>query len=173
MALARKLHPHGARRSVRVWFYPVDRLRLSERPKQLAAGSAVPQPIPISVGTFGIFQTLSVNVASMNSQSMTFTTNPGHLLYPAALRFRPRLLPRVQSISTSTWEAPSQTHSSSIWVVGISKMLSGITFWGRSAVTASSSDMRRRDDRYSWRGCASRDQLTLDSGSWDRCRRAL
>jgi RHS repeat-associated protein len=51
------------------------------------SGMGVGSTIPISVGTFGIFQTLSVNVASMNSQSMTFTTNPGHLLYPASITF--------------------------------------------------------------------------------------
>jgi len=51
------------------------------------SGMGVGSTIPISIGTFGIFQTLSVNVASMNSQSMTFTTNPGHLLYPASITF--------------------------------------------------------------------------------------
>jgi RHS repeat-associated protein len=43
--------------------------------------------IPISVSVFGFTQNLSVNVQSMNSQSMTFTTNPGHLLYPASITF--------------------------------------------------------------------------------------
>jgi hypothetical protein len=36
MAFARKLHPHGARRSVRVWFSSVDRLRLSNAPNNPA-----------------------------------------------------------------------------------------------------------------------------------------
>jgi len=43
--------------------------------------------IPITVSVFGFTQDLSVNVQSMNSQSMTFTTNPGHLLYPASITF--------------------------------------------------------------------------------------
>ena len=43
--------------------------------------------IPINVSVFGFTQNLSVNVQSMNSQSMTFTTNPGHLLYPASITF--------------------------------------------------------------------------------------
>jgi hypothetical protein len=43
--------------------------------------------IPISVSVFGFTQHLSVTVQSMNSQSMTFTTNPGHLLYPAYITF--------------------------------------------------------------------------------------
>jgi hypothetical protein len=43
--------------------------------------------IPISVSVFGFTQNLSVSVQSMNSQSMTFRTNPGHLLYPASITF--------------------------------------------------------------------------------------
>jgi len=43
--------------------------------------------IPINVGIFGTNQSLSVNVQSMNSQSMTFTTNPGHLIYPGYITF--------------------------------------------------------------------------------------
>jgi len=43
--------------------------------------------IPISVGIFGVSQSLSVTVQSMSAQSMTFTTNPGHLLYPAFITF--------------------------------------------------------------------------------------
>jgi hypothetical protein len=43
--------------------------------------------IPISVGVFGFTQNLSVTVQSMSPQSMTFTTNPGHLLYPARITF--------------------------------------------------------------------------------------
>lgn len=52
-----------------------------------SGGLSVGSTIPIGVETFGIFQNLSVNVAAMNSQSMTFTTNPGHLLYPASITF--------------------------------------------------------------------------------------
>jgi len=43
--------------------------------------------IPINVGILGFNQSLSVNVAAMNSQSMTFTTNPGHLIYPGYITF--------------------------------------------------------------------------------------
>jgi RHS repeat-associated protein len=43
--------------------------------------------IPITVGIFGTTQNLSITVQSMNTQSMTFTTNPGHLLYPAYITF--------------------------------------------------------------------------------------
>ena len=52
-------------------------------PSGMGSGST----IPISVSVFGFTQSLSVNVQSMNSQSMTFTTNPGHLLYPASITF--------------------------------------------------------------------------------------
>ena len=52
-------------------------------PSNLAAGSN----IPITVTVLGVPQSLSVTVQSMNSQSMTFTTNPGHLLYPASITF--------------------------------------------------------------------------------------
>ena len=38
-------------------------------------------------GNHGINQSLSVNVAAMSSQSMTFTTNPGHLIYPGYITF--------------------------------------------------------------------------------------
>src|SRR6266542_5944040 len=51
------------------------------------AGMGPGSPIPISVSIFGFTQNLSVTVQSMNSQSMTFTTNPGHLLYPASITF--------------------------------------------------------------------------------------
>jgi len=51
------------------------------------AGMGPGSTIPINVSVFGFSQTLSVNVQSMNSQSMTFTTNPGHLLYPASITF--------------------------------------------------------------------------------------
>ena len=43
--------------------------------------------MPIDIGTFGLSQTLTVIVHSMNSQSMTLTTTPGHLLYPAQITF--------------------------------------------------------------------------------------
>jgi hypothetical protein len=52
-------------------------------PARMGVGST----IPISVGIMGINQGLSVNVQSMNSQSMTFTTNPGHLIYPGHITF--------------------------------------------------------------------------------------
>jgi hypothetical protein len=51
------------------------------------AGMGVGSTIPINVGIMGFNQSLSVNVASMNSQSMTFTTNPGHLIYPGYITF--------------------------------------------------------------------------------------
>ena len=51
------------------------------------AGMGPGSTIPIRVSVFGFTQNLSVNVQSMNSQSMTFTTNPGHLLYPASITF--------------------------------------------------------------------------------------
>ena len=51
------------------------------------SGMGVGSAIPINIGTFGLFQTLSVNVQAINPQSMTFTTNPGHLLYPANITF--------------------------------------------------------------------------------------
>lgn len=51
------------------------------------AGMGVGSTIPITVGIMGINQSLSVNVAAMNSQSMTFTTNPGHLIYPGYITF--------------------------------------------------------------------------------------
>ena len=51
------------------------------------SGMGTGSTIPISVSVFGFTQNLSVNVQSMNSQSMTFTTNPGHLLYPASITF--------------------------------------------------------------------------------------
>jgi RHS repeat-associated protein len=51
------------------------------------AGMGPGSTIPISVSVFGISQNLSVNVQSMNSQSMTFTTNPGHLIYPGSITF--------------------------------------------------------------------------------------
>jgi RHS repeat-associated protein len=43
------------------------------------AGMGPGSTIPINVGILGFNQSLSVTVQSMNSQSMTFTTNPGHL----------------------------------------------------------------------------------------------
>lgn len=52
-----------------------------------SSGMTVGSTIPISVETFGILQNLSVNVQSMNAQSMTFTTTPGHLLCPASITF--------------------------------------------------------------------------------------
>lgn len=51
------------------------------------AGMGPGSTIPISVSVFGLTQNLSVNVQSMNSQSMAFITNPGHLLYPASITF--------------------------------------------------------------------------------------
>ncbi len=51
------------------------------------AGMGPGSTIPINVGIFGVNQSLSVNVQSMNSQSMTFTTNPGHLIYPGSITF--------------------------------------------------------------------------------------
>jgi RHS repeat-associated protein len=51
------------------------------------AGMGVGSTIPINVGIFGISQNLSVNVDSMTAGHMTFTTNPGHLLYPAYITF--------------------------------------------------------------------------------------
>ncbi len=52
-------------------------------PARMGVGST----IPINVGIFGINQSLSVTVQSMNAQSMTFTTNPGHLIYPGSITF--------------------------------------------------------------------------------------
>lgn len=43
--------------------------------------------IPIVVEVFGISENLSVTVQAISAQSMTFTTNPGHLLYPAHITF--------------------------------------------------------------------------------------
>jgi hypothetical protein len=40
MAFARKLHPHGARGSVRVWFYSVD--RLSNAPSKVSCNTVLP-----------------------------------------------------------------------------------------------------------------------------------
>ena len=51
------------------------------------AGMGVGSTIPINVGILGINQSLSVNVTAMNSGSMTFTTNPGHLIYPGSITF--------------------------------------------------------------------------------------
>jgi RHS repeat-associated protein len=51
------------------------------------AGMSSGSTIPISVGIIGITQDMTVTVQSMNSQSMTFTTTPGHLLYPAYITF--------------------------------------------------------------------------------------
>jgi RHS repeat-associated protein len=51
------------------------------------AGMGVGSTIPINVGIFGTNQSLSVTVQSMNAQSMTFTTNPGHLIYPGSITF--------------------------------------------------------------------------------------
>lgn len=51
------------------------------------SGMNVGSVIPINIGTMGHHQNLSVTVQSMNSQSLTFTTNPGHLLYPASITF--------------------------------------------------------------------------------------
>ena len=52
-------------------------------PADMGLGST----IPILVYAFGYAEGLSVNVQSMDSRSMTFTTNPGHLLYPAQITF--------------------------------------------------------------------------------------
>ena len=43
--------------------------------------------IPIDISAFTVTQTLSVVVQSMSPQSMTFTTTPGHLLYPGSITF--------------------------------------------------------------------------------------
>ena len=51
------------------------------------ANMGVGSTIPINVGILGINQSLSVNVATTNSASMTFTTNPGHLIYPGSITF--------------------------------------------------------------------------------------
>ncbi len=51
------------------------------------AGMGVGSTIPINVRIFGIHQAVSVTVQSMNAQSMTFTTNPGHLIYPGFITF--------------------------------------------------------------------------------------
>ena len=51
------------------------------------AGMGVGSTIPINVGIAFANFSLSVTVQSMNSQSMTFTTNPGHMLYPASITF--------------------------------------------------------------------------------------
>ena len=51
------------------------------------AGMGPGSTIPINVGILGFNQSLSVTVQSMNSQSMTFTTNPGHLIYPGYITF--------------------------------------------------------------------------------------
>jgi RHS repeat-associated protein len=52
-------------------------------PPSLSVGST----IPIKVGILGINQNLSVNVESVTAGHMTFTTNPGHLLFPAYITF--------------------------------------------------------------------------------------
>jgi len=57
-----------------VTFYP---------PNAMDTGST----IPINVETFGFSWNVSVNVVAMSTQSMTFTTNPGHVLYPASITF--------------------------------------------------------------------------------------
>jgi RHS repeat-associated protein len=62
------------------------------------AGMGVGSTIPINVGILGFNQSLSVNVAAMNSQSMTFTTNPGHLIYPGFVK-NARILVRCATIS--------------------------------------------------------------------------
>jgi hypothetical protein len=51
------------------------------------AGMGPGSTIPIKVNVFGTSQNLSVTVQSLNSQSMTFTTNPGHLIYPGSITF--------------------------------------------------------------------------------------
>ena len=51
------------------------------------AGIGSGSTIPINVGIAGVSLSLSVTVQSMNSQGMTFTTNPGHMLYPASITF--------------------------------------------------------------------------------------
>jgi hypothetical protein len=43
--------------------------------------------IPIQASVVGYHENLTVNVQSMNSQSMTFTTTPGHLIYPGWITF--------------------------------------------------------------------------------------
>jgi hypothetical protein len=52
-------------------------------PGNMGVGST----IPITVGILGVNQSLSVNVAAMGPGSMTFTTNPGHLIYPGSITF--------------------------------------------------------------------------------------
>ncbi len=51
------------------------------------AGMGQGSTIPINVGILGVNQSLSVSIQSLNSQSMTFTTNPGHLIYPGYITF--------------------------------------------------------------------------------------
>jgi RHS repeat-associated protein len=90
-------------------------------------GMGVGSTIPINVGVAFANFSLSVTVQSMNSQSMTFTTNPGHMLYPASITFAHRLLRRVRSTSTSILEEQSRTQISSDLVEATSKMHSGTT----------------------------------------------
>jgi len=52
-------------------------------PADLKPGSE----IPIKVSIFGVTQNMTVTVESMNCQSLTFTTTPGHLMYPASITF--------------------------------------------------------------------------------------
>jgi hypothetical protein len=54
------------------------------QPAQMGAGSE----IPITVGTFGVNQSMGVQVQSMSSSSMTFNTLPGgHLFFPGSITF--------------------------------------------------------------------------------------
>lgn len=61
-----------------VWFYPSSRM---------GAGSAIPILVEVNTPLLPISRVLSVTVTSANSRALTFTTNPGHLLYPAHITF--------------------------------------------------------------------------------------
>ena len=58
-------------------------------PGALTPGESIPITVNISNSEFGIGYTLntSVNVVSATSGSLTFSTVPGHLLYPAQITF--------------------------------------------------------------------------------------
>ena len=56
-------------------------------PSTMKAGSTIPIFDQVNTPFFPVSRSLSVNVKSANSQSLTFTTNPGHLLYPAHITF--------------------------------------------------------------------------------------
>jgi hypothetical protein len=51
------------------------------------SGMDVGSTVPIWVEAFGTMQNMTVSVQAKNSQSMTFSTTSGHLLYPASITF--------------------------------------------------------------------------------------